>query len=409
MRAIVAGALANKPGNGGEAWVRLSWIRGLEAAGAEVTFLEQVDPAACVDESGRAAEVESSFNLRFFERVVGDFGLADRAALLGPPRPSRRRTADARRGPPWRVVSGPTLDEVLDRVARADLLVNISGHLDVRGPLLDIPHRAYVDLDPGFTQFWWEAGVGDLGLDLHDTHFTVGEGIGRPGCAIPVGGLTWEPLRQPVLLEDWPSRPLPDEPPFTTVASWRGAYGPIEHAGRRYGVKVHEFRKVIDVPRRVDRPFRLAVRMHPADRDDRERLLAAGWCLLDPAEVVPDPGTFRAFVQRSGAEFSPAQGVYVDTRSGWFSDRTVRYLASGRPALVQDTGFPRHLPTGDGLLSYREPADAVARARELAANLEHHGRAARQLAEEHFEASSVCADFIDRATRGSRSLAGAVP
>src|SRR5207249_4043766 len=77
-----------------------------------------------------------------------------------------------------------------------------------------------------------------------------------------------------------------------------------------------------------------------------------GWQLVDPCVAAGDPHAFRGYVQGSWAEFSVAQGVYVETESGWFSDRTVRYLASGKPALVQDTGFSRLYPVGEGLLAF---------------------------------------------------------
>jgi hypothetical protein len=111
--------------------------------------------------------------------------------------------------------------------------------------------------------------------------------------------------------------------------------------------------------------------------------------LVGPAEVAGTPGDFRRYVQESAAEFSVAQAVYVDTGSGWFSDRTVRYLASGRPALVQDTGFTPRYPCGDGLLAFTTPGEAEAGARAILDDYEHHCRSARHLAEELFSAERV--------------------
>lgn len=406
MRVIVSGALANKPWNGGEAWVRLSWIRGIEAAGGEVTFLEQIAPEIARDAVGRPAAVERSENLRFFEQVAMRFGLSGQSALLVDHPLEDPSTAGPPAHTPFTVASGIGLDEVLERVEGADLLVNISGHLRIERLLRPIRRRAYVDLDPGFTQFWHAEGAEELGLERHDVHFTVGENVGRPNCSIPTSGLGWLPVRQPVSLDEWrPARPAAGAP-VTTVASWRGAYGPVEHRGRRFGVKAHEFRKVIEVPRRVAHPFEIALDIHPADRADRARLLDAGWRLADPREVAPDPDRFREYVRGSAAEFSPAQGIYVETRSGWFSDRTVRYLAAGRPAIVQDTGLGDRYPTGDGLLRFSTLAEAAAVTASTLTSLEHHSVAARQIAEELFEGGRVCADFLDRATAAAPASAG---
>ena len=232
---VVGGAIANKPGNGGEAWVRLSWAEGLRHLGFDVWLVEQIDPASCVDTTGRRVPFERSVNRSYFEDVMQAFGWAGRSALVCTDETRRCAGAD------WATVTAA--------VAGADLLVNISGHLRepalVEGPRV----RAYIDIDPGFTQIWNDQGV-DLGLERHDLFFTIGVNIGRPGCPIPTGGLQWRPVLQPVVLAEWPVMPLPDSQPFrfTTVGTLRGPYGPVEHDGRSYGVKVQEFRKLAPLP-----------------------------------------------------------------------------------------------------------------------------------------------------------------
>src|SRR6185295_6838385 len=141
--------------------------------------------------------------------------------------------------------------------------------------------------------------------------------------------------------------------------------------------------------------FEIALDVHPADRRDVESLLGHGWTLADPGDVAGDPLAFRQYVQQSSAEFSVAQGIYVETNSGWFSDRTVRYLASGKPALVQDTGFGRTYPVGEGLLGFTTLEDAVAGAARIARDYEQHCRAARALAEAHFDSDKVLAELVD--------------
>ncbi|MGH9135745.1 MAG: glycosyltransferase [Acidimicrobiales bacterium] len=367
---VVGGALANKAGSGGEAWVRLSWIRGLQRLGLDVWFVEELG-------------VPDDRRIAYFRGVTERFGLADRATLLV--------GAEAAVGPP--------VDALLD-VAASATLVNISGHLSSQPLFGAFARRVFVDIDPGFTQIWHAQGNPGARVDGHDAHVTIAENIGQPGCSIPTAGIDWLTVRQPVVLDDWPVAPPPDEPArFTTIANWRGPFGPLEFDGRRYGLKVHEFRKLLELPRKSPHAFELALNIHPGDEQDRLALVEHGWRLTDPG-IAAEPEGFRQFVRRSGAELSVAQGVYVDTASGWFSDRTVRYLASGRPAVVQDTGFTRTLPAGEGLLTFRTLDDALAAADDVAARWDDHAAAARAFAERHFDSDRVLARFCEHVEIG---------
>jgi hypothetical protein len=379
---VVSGAIANKHLNGGEAWVRLSWILGLRRLGFDVWFVEQIDEATCVDAAGAPAPFAQSENRRYFEQVVERFRLGGRASLLYEG---------------GREAAGVPLEELLPVAQEARLLVNVSGHLDLEPLMSRLRRKAYVDLDPGFTQFWHADGTGGARLEGHDAHFTVGENIGRPGCPIPTCGLDWKAVRPPAVLDEWPVADAGDADRFTTIGAWRGAFGPVEFDGHTYSLKVHEFRKVIELPRRSRQRFEIALDIHPGDERDRAALEANGWTLVDPRVTVPGPLEFRDYVQRSGAEFSVAQGIYVETNSGWFSDRTVRYLASGRPVLVQDTGFSANLPVGEGLLAFTDLDGAVEGADRIAADYEHHRRAARAVAEAHFDSDTVLSRFLEEA------------
>ena len=351
-RILVGGAVANKAGQGGEAWVRLNWVLGLRKLGFDVLFIEQLQPGA------PAGAVD------FFRSTMDRFELADCATLLG---------ANG-------AICGPDLERVLAYAADAEALINISGHLTFEPVLERVRRRVYVDIDPGFTQIWHSQGMKCLGLDLHDLHFTIGENIGTPGCRIPTCGIVWRKTCPPVLLKEWAAVDAPAFDRFTTVANWRGTYGPLEFEGRTYGLKVHEFRRFIGLPLRTGLPFEIALGIHPAERKDRAALDAAGWRITDPLAAAGSPEAFRDFVRGSGAEFSVAQGVYVHTCSGWFSDRTAAYLASGRPALVQDTGFSRNLPTGEGLLAFSTLEEAGAGAEAITRKYAAHCRAARAIA-----------------------------
>ena len=377
---IVGGALANKLGNGGEAWVRLSWVLGLRGLGCRVHFVEQIAREQCVDVDGATTTFAACANLAYFRAVVERFDPAGAATLVCD-------DGEETHGLPYA--------ELLDLVGDADLLVNISGHLALPALLGRARRKAYIDIDPGFTQFWHAAGNPGARLAGHDVYFTIGENIGTPACPIPTGDISWRPTRQPVVLADWPVVAAPASDRFTTVANWRGPFGPIEHGGRTYGLKVHEFRKFLALPGLAGATFEIALNIHPADEKDLRSLRQHGWHLVDPRTVAADPHAFRDYVQRSGAEFSVAQGVYVATGSGWFSDRTVRYLASGKPVLVQDTGFGRTLPVGEGLIPFHtleEARDGVAR---IARDYDVHSHAARAIAEEHFDSDRVLGRLLD--------------
>ena len=114
--------------------------------------------------------------------------------------------------------------------------------------------------------------------------------------------------------------------------------------------------------------------------------------------VSRTPWDYRAFIHGSKAEFGVAKHTYVANRSGWFSDRTECYLASGRPALVQDTGWTAHLPCGEGLLAFSNidtTLDGIAR---INADYDRHARRAIDVAREHFDARVVLPKLLETAT-----------
>jgi hypothetical protein len=364
--AIVSGVLAGKPGNGGNVWARLSVVFGLRRLGFQAFFVEQMEQVG--------AE-----NLAFFEAVTKQLGLSGSAALVA-----------------GRDCHGMKRSELDAIAADAGLLINFGGHLTIPELVRPIRCKVYLDDDPGYTQFWDASRTTGARLAGHDIYFTFGENIGRPGCPIPTGGIDWRPTRPAVVVSDWPNAVGGEAGAFTTVATWRGPYGPVTWNGRTFGLKLHEFRKFIELPGLTGSSFELALDIHPDEHGDLALLRDHGWRLADPREVAGDPLAFRSFVQRSVAEFSPAQGIYVETASGWFSDRTVRYLASGKPALVQDTGFSSNLPTGDGLLAFRTLDEAVAGVESIVSDYGRHSRAARAIAEEYFNSDLVLGRIVEQ-------------
>jgi hypothetical protein len=176
--------------------------------------------------------------------------------------------------------------------------------------------------------------------------------------------------------------------------SWNTYAKGIEHDGRSYGAKEREFPKIERVPALSAIPCAVSVASHTAPR---EHWRAGGWTIRDAHEDSADVERYREFITTSRGELSVAKNAYVDTRCGWFSCRTTCYLAAGRPAIVQDTGFSELLPHGAGLLVFRDEAEAVAALRAVERDYARHAAAARELAARHFDHSVVLRELLETA------------
>jgi hypothetical protein len=371
---ILSGMISADPHQGGATWAVLQYALGLQALGHHVLLLEPIDTARL--QPDRAA-LDESVNAAYFRRVVAEFGLHDWAALL---------LAGSQ------TTVGISYPRLRDIAGQADLLINISGMLADENLLQKIPVRVYLDLDPAFIQLWHAQGI-DMRFAGH-THFvTIGLAIGRPDCPVPTCGLPWITTLQPIVLEHWPVAKRIRYDGLTTVGNWRG-YGSVEHEGVFYGQKVHSLRQYMALPRLTTERFLPALSIHPGETTDLATLAENGWHLLDPARVAGTPAAYRQFIQESKAEFGIAKSGYVASRCGWFSDRSICYLASGRPVIAQDTGFSNFLPTGSGLFAFSGPADVLAAIDEMNRDYGHHSRSARKLAEEHFASDRVLTQLL---------------
>jgi len=367
---IVSGMIAATPGQGGASWAILQYLLGLRRLGCDVYFVEPVS-----DPGGVSAEVAE-----YCVRVMRTFRFDGHWALVSPAG-----------GEP----SGMSRTRLRDVARSADLLLNVAGMLTDRDVLERVPVRAYLDLDPVFTQLWNDADGVDMRFDAHTDFVTVSDAIGRPDSPIPDCGRDWLATLPPVVLEEWPVAGETETRAATTVGHWR-SYGSIHHDGVQYGQKAHSLRALVDLPRRVPGRLALALAIDPGEDRDIAALNANGWELLDPAEVASTPDEYRRFVQGSWAELGLTKSGYVNARSGWFSDRSACYLASGRPVIAQDTGFDRRLPTGAGLLAFSTTDDAAAAIAELDRDYERHRAAAREIAVEHLDSDRVIGALLER-------------
>jgi hypothetical protein len=375
---VVAGSIAQRPRNGGHTWVFLQYLLGFRRLGWKVLFLDRLEPEMCVDAEGRPTDAEHSINIAYLDHVFGAFDLGDRYAVFHD----------------GGSTIGLSRNQVLEEVAQAALVLNFNGFFEDEEVLARAGLRVYFDIDPGFAHMWRALGLHDA-FQGHDAYVTVGENIGRPESTIPTGGVDWITTPQPVVLEHWPPAPGVGRA-FTSVGSWRGPFGPIEYEGVTYGLRAHEFRKFAELPRRVTQPLEIALDIDDADARDVELLRSGGWRLRDPREVAADPWRYRAYVQSSSAELMVAKNMYVESRSGWFSDRSICYLASGRPVLAQDTGFSNYYPVGRGLLAFTTIEEAAEGIELVAADYDAQSRAAREVAEEHFESNRVLERLLQK-------------
>jgi hypothetical protein len=381
-RVVVAGYLVRYP-LGGYAWQALHFLAALQALGCEVLFYEDSAYYAYAYVPGAAAMQadDYGYGVAQAERFLGAHGFGDRWTFW-----------DAGRNRHYGLGAAPVGAALRD----ADIVVNLGGVNRIARERCPRAVFVYVDLDPAYTQI--RLHDGDIKLrsmiDAHDVHFTFGENIGRVGCRVPTAGITWRPIRQPVVAELWPPlAPRPDAA-FTTIGKWDSAGRDLTFGGEVFTWRKRtEWFRFLDLPRRSGARFRVALDVASMP-DDLRTLEAAGWEVVDPLAISRDPESYRAFVRESRGEFTVAKDVNIRLASGWFSDRSACYLAAGRPVVNQDTGFDRVLPTGAGLFSVRTLDDAVAAFAAIAADYERHAAAARALACEHLAPARVLGPLL---------------
>lgn len=373
---VVTGYMIRHP-VAGNILAYLHYVLGLHRLGHRVVYLEESGwPYSCYDPLDRGWHNYPHNGLRIVRTLLRN---------LGAPIPVLY--VDRESGG----VDGADPAELRRIIASADLLLNVGGVCWL--PELELcPRRALIDLDPLFTQV---SMFGAKTLDRYDTHFSYGANIGRPECTIPKGDIEWIATVPPVVIDLWEwALPTP-RAPMTTIANW-SAYGTVEHMGEIYGQKDVEFIRLLDLPSRTAQPLELAI--SGADEPTRESLRSAGWSVRDAGEEVSrDMTTYRAYIRSSHGELSAAKHAYVKTGSGWFSDRSVCYLAAGLPVILQDTGFSRWLPTGEGVLAFTTIEEAAEAIERVNASYESHRRAAREIARRTFDHTVVLPRLLDLA------------
>lgn len=375
LRIVCSGYIVRYP-LGGLTWHHLQYLTGLHQLGHEVTFLEHYGwPSSCYDPAADAMTDDPSYGIGYLLDLLSASGIDAKWCYIG---------ADG-------TYHGMSAAE-LDAACRdSDLYLNLS-NINWTPELERCRRRALVDTDPVFTQI----GAHGMGGPFSEYHslFTFGENVHLPGCDMPTAGVRWLPTRQPVVLSQWPVAPGVPGGPFTTVSSW-SPLGERTFEGKIYGMKDREFVPFFDLPRQLNQPMEIALTTAPEEIE--VRLKDGGWRLVPAIQATRDPWIYQRYLQASRAEFAVAKHGYVVTRCGWFSERSSSYLATGRPIVVEDTGFSDWMQTGRGAIAFRHPDEVPAAIDDINSRYEAHCRAARELAEEYFDARKVLGSLIERA------------
>jgi hypothetical protein len=366
--------LAGRYPLGGIGWQALHYVLGLSRLGHEVYYVED-SGAHPYDPRVKSVVEDSSYGVAFLAGVMARADLADR----------------------WTYVDGVTgayhglSRERLTRLYReADAIFNVCGANRLSEEQMRCPVRVYVETDPVFEQI--RVAEGDRlaieDLQDHTHHFTYGENLGQPDSPIPVEKFNWRPTRPPVIPALWDATCNPASERFSTVCTWKNTGKDLAFRGETYYWSKHlNFLRLLDLPRRTSQPLELA--LEGGDAATRDLLTGHGWILTDAFEVSHTLGAYQQHVARSRGEFTVSKDLVVRTRSGWFSDRSVCYLAAGKPVVTQDTGFGKVVPTGAGLFAFESMEEAVSAIATINREYPFHSRAARRVAEEFFAADRV--------------------
>jgi hypothetical protein len=356
---------------GGHFWVYMQYAQGLRQLGCEVYWLENF-------RSSGDQEQDTAVLSTFAARMEAH-GLGSKLILYV------SRGPQGASGLPSEY-AGLTRSEAEAIFDQADLLLNFHYAMDP-ALLARFRRTALVDIDPGLLQFWMSQG--QLAVHRHEYYFTTGETVGTPAAHFPDCGLPWIHIRPAVCLDQWPYVYDPNCEAFTTVSNWNTVDWIRDGAELYDNTKRAAFLRFAELPRITNQALELALYLGDGDAEDRRALERQGWRVRYSLEVARTPEMYQLYIQGSRGELSCAKPSCMKFQNAWISDRTLCYLASGKPVVVQNTGPSSFLPNGEGMFRFStlgEAADALA---TINADYERHCRAARQIAEAYFDARPV--------------------
>jgi hypothetical protein len=378
---VLLGMMARMP-VAGVVWQTVHYLVGFRRLGYEVYYVEAhaTTPTMFLDDSDHDGSDKVA---AFLDGVLRPFDLGDRWA--------------------FRALHAGDRSYGLSSGELARLYDSTRWIINLHGGTMPLPEHCasnrliFLETDPVQVQIELAEGNPQTieFLDCHCAFFTFGENYGRPGCLLPVSDrYDFRPTRQPVVLDFWRERPAPSGPMFTTIGNWRQRQRELVFGGERYTwSKHHEFLRFLELPSRVEQGFELALSKY--DESDREMLLSKGWGVRHALDFSTDLEEYRSYIVSSRGEFTVAKDQNVRLRSGWFSDRSATYLASGRPVVTQDTGFGDLFPTGEGLFAFSAIQEAVEAIEAINADYPAHSRAAAEVAREFFDSDVVLSRLLD--------------
>ena len=337
----------------------MSWAVAFREQGWDVWITEHLSPKELTPDPENPGTTQQE---RFWRETVAEFGFAGRECLI----------VDG---------ASPQLAAMREFAQGAELFLNYSGQFHLL-PLVDgVKCKGYLDVDPAFTQIWSEVCGVNMNFAGHDRHFTVGLNLNGPTARLPKAGIDWVPVPPPMPAAYWRGRRARCAGPdaggaWTTVGHWYG-YHDLVWEERIYGGKRDSFLALTGLPKQVPVDCAVATDLEKAwDGGDYNRFLAAGWKFFAAAEACATVETYLQFIQTSRGEIGIAKGGYLASQCGWMSDRSLIYLALGRPVLLQETGWTQVLPAGEGILPFHDLESCAAAIRKVEADYENQSRAA---------------------------------
>ena len=384
-RIVVMGFMGSCP-IAGVIWQHIHYIVGLQRLGHEVSYVED---SARIPYNAKTFDTSNDYTYAasLLSRLAGEFDFKNRWSFCA-------------RYLPELSTAGLSLKRIRQLYKSADAILNICGTQEFNDDLLVSERVLYVESDPGVEQIKVDQGVQSTVdyLRRHHALFTFGENVGTNKFPVPIHGLKWLPTRQPIVTDFWKAQSGPPaNAAFTSVANWStSGLKDITWGGEKYlWSKSREFIRFVNAPKVAGEPFELATDIK--DEKTRTKFLKAGWRFRNPHDLSVKYWDYRDYIRQSKAEFTVAKDQYVRLNTGWFSDRSACYLATGRPVITQETGFTKLYGNRGGLFGFQKLSEIGEAVRQINADYRHHSRVARAIAKEIFEAEKVVASLLDRA------------
>ena len=354
----------------------LQWVAGFAKLGLNVLVVEKsAGPDDCYDPRSMEMTDDCSFGIETLTNILEPFGLSERWCYV-----------DA-----VGEYHGMSREAVEKELSRADVFLDLGTHGTWLPEVADAGVRVFLDGEPGYRQMKWELDRREgRAFPEYDRYFTNGLNVGTESSSAPTVDLTWEPMPNPVRLDLFPVTPPPPDGAYTSVMNWE-SHPPVVFEGVTYGQKNVEFQKIMEIPKLTDARLEVAVVGRNVPHDE---LVASGWSVASAHDTTVTLDSYKEYLRASKGEFSVCKEVFVAHRTGWFSDRSAAYLATGRPVILQETGFSTVLPCGQGLFAYSSPTEAVSALDAIESDLSEHSAAARAIAEDRLSTDVVLPQFL---------------